>query len=235
MEIDDDLGFWRLSENFTLVNAALLIAGINPAKCRFINRNNLLESDIYDDHGNKLLSAKFRAAYSSILQAVNTESLRVYKWDSFSDSQTTVNEEDLKEWLCSRGMRPKFFFPEDDSHEMKGQRYAFQDPTHPRYAPKLAAVVAAWEAVTEVAPGEIVKQTLKKWLQDNASQYNLFNKKTGKRSDDVIEQLASVANWEPTGGAPKTIAKVSLEQKKDAKKSENSVYFPPLVDSKMPF
>lgn len=109
MEIDDSLDYWRLADTLTLVNAALLIAGINPAKCRFGDRLNRLESDIYDDNGNKLLSAKFRAAYSSILLAVNSESLRVYSWNCGDESQTTVKVEDLEEWLFLRDFYPALF------------------------------------------------------------------------------------------------------------------------------
>lgn len=206
MEIDESLDYWRLADTLTLVNAALLIAGINPAKCRFGDRLNRLESDIYDDNGNKLLSAKFRAAYSSILLAVNSESLRVYSWDYGDESQTTVKVEDLEEWLFLRDFYPAFFFPENVSRDVKDQKYAFQDPTHPRYAPKLAAIVAAWEAVSEAKGGKSVKATLAEWLRQNADQYGLRNKENGELKEDVIEKLASVANWEPTGGAPKTPA-----------------------------
>ncbi|WP_409361129.1 hypothetical protein ACRPOS_007550 [Bartonella heixiaziensis] len=231
MRIDESLKWLLRCEKLKLPQAALLIAGLNPNICIFNKKTELEESDIYVGRSLAQLPkvALFRAVYKEIIRAGKEGKLTIewfYTYPMVHDrlrkvlivEDSSVSVANLKEWLLSQGMRPKLLFFEDDCHEMKDQKYTFQDPTHPRYAPKLAAVVAAWEAVTEVAPGEIVKQTLKKWLQDNASQYNLFNKKTGKRSDDVIEQLASVANWKPTGGAPKTIAKVPLEQKKDAKK-----------------
>nr|WP_275064849.1 MULTISPECIES: hypothetical protein [Bartonella] len=98
------------------------------------------------------------------------------------------------------------FFPEDDSRDAKDKKYAFQDPMHPHYVPKLAAAVAAWEAVSEAAPSKTVKQTLAEWLRQNADQYDLRNKKTGELKEDVIEQVSSVANWQTKGGAPKTPA-----------------------------
>ncbi|WP_375638301.1 hypothetical protein [Bartonella sp. AA16NXGY] len=109
---------------------------------------------------------------------------------------------------------PSIFFPEDDSAETKDQKYyAFQDPTHPRYAPKLAAIVAAWEAVSEAEGGKTVKGTLIKWLSEHAVQYKLVDDDNLPR-EKLIEELAAVANWEPTGGAPKTPASSLLSKEK---------------------
>ncbi|EJF82594.1 hypothetical protein MCU_01391 [Bartonella elizabethae Re6043vi] len=232
MEIDDSLDYWGLSDTLTLVNAALLIAGINPAKCRFENRSCLLESNIYDDNNNKLLSAKFRAVYSSILLAANSESLRIYSWDRDDESQTTVKVEELRQWLFLRDFYPEFFFPKNDSGNIKDQKYAFQDQNHPHYAPKLAAAVAAWEAVSEAAPSTSVKATLAQWLQENGKEYV---KKNGEITKEFIEQASSVANWEPKGGAPAKKTKVSLSAKKETKKSNQSVCSVPLDDAEMPF
>ncbi|WP_375693079.1 MULTISPECIES: hypothetical protein [unclassified Bartonella] len=169
--------------------------------------------------------ALFRAVYNEIVRVVEEGKLRV-EWYYHRDFRggrldenpiveySSVSLDDLKEWLLLCGKRPKVFFPEDDSAETKDQKYAFQDPTHPRYAPKLAAIVAAWEAVSEVEGGKTVKGTLAKWLQQNADQYDLHNKKSGKLKKDVIEELAAVANWEPTGGAPKTPASSLLSKEK---------------------
>ncbi|WP_375703284.1 hypothetical protein [Bartonella sp. AD13SXNS] len=212
MEIDESLKFWRLSEKLTLLQAALLIAGLNPGKCLFFNELEPEKGDIYE--GRRKIpfdkTAHFRGAYNAIVQAGKEGQLKMklsYNPFGYINADSSyVLVDDLKKWLSSRGLRPAFFFPEDDSAETKDQKYAFQDPTHPRYAPKLAAIVAAWEAVSEAEGGKTVKGTLIKWLQQNADQYDLRNKKNGKLKEDVIEQLASIANWEPTGGAPKTPA-----------------------------
>ncbi|WP_375623191.1 MULTISPECIES: hypothetical protein [unclassified Bartonella] len=213
MENSDGLKLWQLSEKLTISQSALLIAGLNPGKYWFVNKLEPEKSDIYEDC--VLLSlentANFRAAYHAIVQAGKSNRLEIewsyYNFLDFIDADSSyVLVEDLKKWLLWRNKRFSFFFPEDDSAETKDQNYAFQDPTHPPYAPKLAAIVAAWEAVREAEPNKSVKQTLIKWLQKNASQYNLLNEKSNKLKKDVIEQLASVANWEPTGGAPKTTA-----------------------------
>ncbi len=224
MEIDESLKWVLRSERLTLPEAALLIAGLNPYMCEFADEIRPEEGDIYK--GGYLVElpkiALFRAVYKEMIRAGKEGQLKIeWFYDQYLSlnpmrkyrvvAYSTVSIEDLRKWLLSRGERPKLLFPEDDSHEMKDQEYAFQNPTHPRYASKLAAVVAAWEAVEEAAPNKTVKQTLEKWLQENASQYNLLDKKTDKPNNGVIEQLASVANWEPKGGAPKTMAAAPLE------------------------
>ncbi|WP_375668248.1 hypothetical protein [Bartonella sp. AP36NXGY] len=221
MENSDSLKFWRLSEKLTILQAALLIVGLNPGKYLFVNKLEPEKSDIYEDNlsVSSEKTANFRAAYHAIVQAGKSNRLEIewsyYNFSDFIDADSSyVRVDDLKEWLSSRGLRPAFFFPEDDSAETKDQKYyAFQDPTHPRYAPKLAAIVAAWEAVSEAEGGKTVKGTLIKWLSEHAVQYKLVDDDNLPR-EKLIEELAAVANWEPTGGAPKTPASSLLSKEK---------------------
>lgn len=109
---------------------------------------------------------------------------------------TTVTVEDVRRWLVSRGFRTGFFFPEaSDAPD-------YLDPKHLRYAPRLAAAVNAWLAVKQ-ASGKSVKDAIKKWLREHAAQYGLTNE-DGNPNETGIDELAKVANWQPTGGAPKT-------------------------------
>ena len=76
------------------------------------------------------------------------------------------------------------------------------DPKNPRYAPKLAAAVRAWQAVTD--PGKVSpKKALTKWLREHAAEFGLSDDE-GKPNETGIEEVAKVANWQPGGGAPKT-------------------------------
>ncbi|WP_273723727.1 hypothetical protein [Bartonella sp. AU18XJBT] len=59
--------------------------------------------------------------------------------------------------------------------------------------------------MSEVEGGKTVKGTLIKWLREHAVQYKLVDDDNLPRKK-LIEELAAVANWEPTGGAPKTPA-----------------------------
>lgn len=58
-------------------------------------------------------------------------------------SLTTVTVDDVRAWLRGRGVRTGFFFP--DAADVPD----YLDAKHPRYAPRLAAAVNAWLAVTE--------------------------------------------------------------------------------------
>ncbi|WP_375663418.1 hypothetical protein [Bartonella sp. CL63NXGY] len=210
MEIDDSLEWFLGLHKLTIPQAALLIVGLNPGKCLFHDETEPEKSDIYEDNlsVSSEKTACFRGAYNAIVQAGKDDQLKI-EWSSFSNYIETYSSyvlvDDLKKWLLLRGLYPPFFFPEDNFAETKDQKYAFQDPTHPRYAPKLAAIVAAWEAVSEAEGGKTVKGTLIKWLSENAVQYKLVDDNNLPR-EKLIEELAAVANWEPTGGAPKTPA-----------------------------
>ena len=76
------------------------------------------------------------------------------------------------------------------------------DSNNPRYAPKLAAAVSAWQHVTDPG-GKHPKQALAKWLREHASDFCLTDAK-GKPNETGIEEVAKVANWRPGGGSPKT-------------------------------
>jgi hypothetical protein len=84
----------------------------------------------------------------------------------------------------------------------------YLDPSHPRYSPKLAAAVRAWEAVSgddAATQGISVKKALETWLRLNAQKYGLVN--AGKPNEYGIAEVAKVANWSTKGGAPKTPVK----------------------------
>jgi len=109
---------------------------------------------------------------------------------------TTVAVSDLVAWLETAGIRTGFFFPTaTDAPD-------YLDPKNPRYAPKLAAAVRAWQSVTD-AGGKHPKQALAKWLREHAAEFGMTDDE-GKPNETGIEEAAKVANWQPGGGAPKT-------------------------------
>ncbi len=110
--------------------------------------------------------------------------------------ETTVEFEELKRWLSAKGRHPTFFFP-------NGAKEGFRDKGHPRYSPKLACAVAAWEAVKRPKKNLSVKATVEKWVRANAVTFGMVG------SDDVptkqaVDQVAAVVNWAPGGGANRT-------------------------------
>lgn len=112
-------------------------------------------------------------------------------WD-----KTMIGVDDVREWLERKGFNTGFFFPEaTDAPD-------YLDKKNPRYAPKLAAAVRAWQSVT-VPNGKHPKQALAKWLREHAAEFSLTDDE-GKPNETGIEEAAKVANWQPGGGAPKT-------------------------------
>ncbi|WAF95196.1 hypothetical protein NUT31_01685 [Aeromonas sp. BC14] len=113
-------------------------------------------------------------------------------WD-----QTLLETEDIKSWLRSKGVTTGFFFPS------KTNTQEYLDPEHPRYAPKLAALVNAWLAYTPI-PGKTAKQVLTRWLNEHASEFGLTDDDGNPLAG--LNELASSANWDTKGGAPKTLS-----------------------------
>lgn len=120
---------------------------------------------------------------------------------------TTIDVEEIKKWLDSKGVRPAFFFP-------KGHIEAFRDQSHPRYSAKLACAVAAWEAVTRQKPNKSPKATLEEWIRANAVRFGMV-KDDGIPSTKAVEETAAVANWATSGGAVPTAVGVYEEADPD--------------------
>jgi len=113
-------------------------------------------------------------------------------------TKTTIDREDLIAWLRSRGHTTGFFFPDAVSDAPD-----YLNPTHPRYVSKLAAAVRAWQAVTDLGSLH-PNQALQKWLRLHASEFDGLTKDDGTLNELSITEVAKVANWKPSGGAPKT-------------------------------
>ncbi len=110
--------------------------------------------------------------------------------------ETTVKVDVLKKWLSSKGIYPSFFFPDQPIE-------GFRNKEHSRYSPKLACAVAAWEAVEQPSKNKSVKATLDAWIQANAVKFDMVGE-DGTPTDLAVKQVASVANWQTSGGAVKT-------------------------------
>lgn len=141
----------------------------------------------------------------------NATTLYVLKepaWD-----ETTVTVDDLKLWLSSKGLAPAFFFPQ-------GRPEGFRDEANPRYSPKLACAVAAWEAVRKQKPNLSVKGTIEEWARANAVRFGMVGR-DGVPTTKAIDEVASVANWATGGGAVATYTGASDELPEVTDKTEN--------------
>lgn len=204
----DSMDYWRLCDELTVVQAALLIVGEDPSSCQ----EYIDGWTPYDRPGG------YDAAIAALRHAIEgnrlTATTRYIVDDRFDPTaeeyfeqvtdrpdwhRTTVSVDDLKHWLRQRGIRDGFFFPTGSD------KPDYLDPEHPRYAPKLAAAVRAWLAVEDpdMTRGKSAKQALAKWLREHAADFRLSDEE-GKPNETGIEACARVANWQDKGGAPKT-------------------------------
>ncbi len=210
VDLADDVEFgepeisdlWRLCDHLTVKQASLLLVGIDPAS----------ETGTYCEGWKPHERPK---GYEAVKQAISSglrggtikgaNELAQSQIDQFEfvdvpfstdPERSSVERDSLVAWLEKRGVRSKFFFPD----AINAPDYL--DPSNPRYAPKLAAAVRAWLAVTD--PGaKSPKQALDKWLRENAASFGLTDD-DGNPINNAIEECSKVANWQPGGGVPKT-------------------------------
>ena len=200
----EDLDCWQLCHKLSVVQAALLVAGENPSSTQaYVER--------WEPHKRPPGYEAAKAAISNALRDGVIEgdyiTLSVDSDDEYSDAvagsidvaQSRVDVASLRRWLSSHGYRAGIFFqPKEDAPD-------YLDPDNPRYAPKLAAAIRAWQAVTD-STGKHPKQALVRWLFEHAAEFGLTYAK-GKVNRTAIGEIAKVANWQPKGGAPKTPGK----------------------------
>jgi hypothetical protein len=194
----DTLDYWRLCDELTVVQAALLIAGEDPSPTQDYIAN--WEPDRRPAH--------YVAAKAALMHAINGKRLSANVIEPIDKDvqpgpdwyQTTVLVEDLRVWLKSRGFERGFFFPAPKA----GPDYL--SAGHQNYSSKLAAAIQSWQAVSEdrnLRQGKSVKQALAIWLRQHANEFGL-TKDDGNPNEQGIEEIAKIANWDTKGGAPKT-------------------------------
>lgn len=200
----ESLDYWRLCDHLNIVQAALLVAGCDPSS----------DASYVEGWTPENRPAGYEAAKTAISNAlkrgvIEGEWVKEIEYDrdgsffgwkegTMNLTESLIEVHSLRNWLSARGFKTGFFFPEE------GTAPDYLNSQHPRYAPKLAAAVRAWLAVQGDAPaGKSPKQTLLKWLRQNAAEFGLSDD-DGKPNETGIEEAAKVANWQPGGGAPKT-------------------------------
>lgn len=110
--------------------------------------------------------------------------------------RTMIDVDDLKTWLRSRGVSTGFFFPSEQA-----ELDDFLNPSHDHFAPELALAVMAWRALAGVNKYKNgVKSAIEAWIRANpdAWQSDL------QLSDKAKDRIATLINWRPSGGAPRT-------------------------------
>lgn len=195
--------YWRLCAELSIVHAALLVVGVDPsseagAYCEICKPPERPKG--YDAARNAIATALGNGAITGKLEPIqdvdiNGNAIGIVE-GSIDLHQSKVDFDSLCAWLASRGIKSGFFFP-------AAIRTAdYLDPDHPRYSPKLAATVHAWQAVTDPV-GKTPKQALEKWLRENAARFGLVGE-DGNPVTKAMEECSTIANWQTGGGAPKT-------------------------------
>jgi hypothetical protein len=105
-------------------------------------------------------------------------------------------------------------FLDNGSNTGKVNPHGYLDPTNPRYAPKLAAAVLAWQAMADanLMRGKTPLTAMEDWLEARSTELRLVHRndnpsnstKAGDINKTAIAEAAKVANWLPGGGVPKT-------------------------------
>lgn len=194
--------YWKLCDEINIMHAALLIIGIDPSS----KEGCYCESLNLDERPFGYEAAKLAISNALKKNTISGQHIPLYDYDinnnqcgelpNTTDIQESIVEvASLQQWLSERGFKDGFFFPA--TNDAPG----YLDKKNSRYAPKLAATVHAWQAVTD--PGKkSPKQALEKWLREHAAEFGLVDD-DGNPVNNAIEECSKVANWSQTGGAPK--------------------------------
>ena len=201
----DELDHWRVCDELSVREAALLFAGVDPAG----------EAGAYcEDSKVHERPRGYEAAKSGITSALRRGSIKgqfVPDYDTDINGNLSgeipgtvdlnasrVEVDSLKEWLFSRGVRSGFFFPATtDTPD-------YLDPDHARYSSKLAAAVKLWQAMEDdiLLRGKAPTVAMREWLESRYRDLGLIW--NGDMNKQGMEEVIKVANWKVTGGATAT-------------------------------
>ena len=194
----DALDYWRLCDEVSVIQAALLLLGVDPSDREYSVERKApsLRPKGYDATRSALTNAITGKRLAATVHNCDDESgISRIDWN-----KTTISVEELCRWLRTRGVTSGFFFPVPERDP------DYLSRLHQNYSPKLAAAVNAWKAVSaneDLRRGKTVKQAIDVWLRQNANQFGL-TKEDGNPNAQGIEDVAKIANWDTRGGAPKT-------------------------------
>lgn len=218
----EGLDYWRMCDDLSVMQCILLILGADPKRLQdIVELDASTRPEGYEAVStavkNAILMKKLRANVcvtaaqkgwvtqpaGQLMGGHDANGKQIFYEVEPNWNRTTIAVEDLRVWLSSRNVETGFFFA------AKKAVPAVLDSKNPKYAPKLAAALEAWEAVrTDPARtrGRTTKAALEIWLNKNAARFGLI-KPNGTPNNLAIEEAAKVANWDPKGGSPKTPSK----------------------------
>ncbi len=202
----DPIERWKLADELTVYQIALLIAGYDPSNFEGDSPPRW-EQEVQKDIS-PYLNALRNAARTGRLRLTPAHYELPDGSQTISWEDSTINIDSLCEWMIARNFQDGFFIPVGDPIR-NGD--IISDATGKFYAPKLAAAVQAWREVTsdgDMRVGKSPKKALEVWLRKHANEYGLSTK-DGNPNQLGIEEVCKVANWQPSGGAPSTPASLT--------------------------
>src|SRR5690554_610527 len=198
----EEMELLKFSDSLSIFQAACCILGIPPSFV-FIDEDtggfgwHIPTANRYPD----LPFHHLPTVAELIDSAISTGSLSIVSDESTFNELVSirVRTDELKDWLASKNRKPEFFFG--------CQASAIPDylnENHPHFSLQLHVAVKAWEAIQdeELRKGKSVKAAATAWIENNYRALGLVHE--GRRNDSAIERIATLINWKPTGGAPKT-------------------------------
>lgn len=215
--------YWRLSLDLSIRQAALLVIGEEPASAIGSNCEGWKEHERpagYEAVKQALISALRKGKIEGKHMELIDYDMNGHECGEVSGTsdvdRSYVNFDSLTKFFESRNIRPPFFFPPKPNTETPD----YLNSSHPRYAPKLAASVKAWQAMEDenLLRSKNPIPAMTEWLETRYKDFGLIHRqdskqhgyKTGDRNDGAIKEAAKVANWQTEGGAPKTPEKANL-------------------------
>lgn len=192
---------WSKVEQVSLTEAACLLAGIDPSPIRAITKRDPISRYLREislaarpDAGwlyelDRAVKSKTLAAVQIVVKGfAGIDDYRPIDPDTVGPHEvlaaelTVVESAALVRWCMKQG------FPVPAP---------FTKTLDPDYPVELRAAIEAFQAVRSnprLCAGRTPKAALAAWLQKNHPDL----------SDNARDRIATVANWQPAGGAPKT-------------------------------
>jgi hypothetical protein len=223
--MNDLINRWNICDSLTIYQAALLLCDSDPndyQNCEECLSDNLLPKDFntyFSAIKNAVIMENLKArkfwdtfdkdgfAYAFLenrkkqdlkeghILKIKDDSEEFVKTILYSETvnwyNTIVKVSDLKNWLKENEWTNNFFFRSTNPFD--------------NYPDKLKIAIKAFETISaapEEFEGTSTKDKISEWLEKNASEFKLVNKKN-KPNQLAIKEISKVCNWDISGGRPK--------------------------------
>lgn len=211
----DGLDYWRLCDELSVAQSALLLVGIDPSSVEGSNCEKWTPHERpvgYEAAKTAISNALRRKAVAGRIVPLSKQDYTGHNWNNIDGTvdinESSVDVDSLRTWLVFRGLKDNFFLPEIT------ETADYLDENHPRFSAKLAAAVRAWQAMEDenLRRGKSAMNAMAAWLEANYKSLGLSHKRTnekngykaGEMNKTAIAEAAKISNWEVDGGTPST-------------------------------